>query len=344
MRYLTVVLLVAAMLAPAPALAQTETCFGRAVTVSGTDNDDDLQGTPQQDVIDTGEGNDQIDGLGGKDFICGGPGDDTIYGNEDGGSSPEYGFPDVINGGSGSDVIHQGEQLLGGVGSDEIYADGNSEVAGGPGNDLLSGQPSGADEFGTMATYRDSKAGVVINLRKGIARGEGRDRLVSIINLVGSKHDDVIKADNEHNYIHGLAGDDRILGGGGQEFVWPGPGADYVDAEAGNNSGIEFDDARRGVMVDLRRGIARGEGRDRILNFDWVDGGPHDDVIHGDAEGNSLGGEAGDDVIRGHGGNDHLDGYYGSDRLTGGAGNDYAEGGPGRDFCSAEDVYDCERR
>jgi Ca2+-binding RTX toxin-like protein len=73
-----------------PSLARG-TCLGAAVTLLGTDGNDDMTGTDGPDVIDGAGGDDVIRGLGGNDRICGGAGDDSIdagAGNDrcDGGS------------------------------------------------------------------------------------------------------------------------------------------------------------------------------------------------------------------------------------------------------------------
>ncbi|MGC1198912.1 MAG: choice-of-anchor I family protein, partial [Geitlerinemataceae cyanobacterium] len=103
----------------------------------GTDGDDLLVGTKEEDVIDGkggddaiwtsrkndyidgGDGDDRISGQGGDDTILGGNGDDKLYG--------EAGN-DVINGGDGDDFI--------------LAWKGNDTVSGGAGHDIFVFSPS----------------------------------------------------------------------------------------------------------------------------------------------------------------------------------------------------------
>lgn len=62
----------AAIGAPSAA-AQTETCAGLAVTITGTSGPDVIVGTPGDDVIDSGRGDDNVSGGGGNDFIARAP-------------------------------------------------------------------------------------------------------------------------------------------------------------------------------------------------------------------------------------------------------------------------------
>jgi hypothetical protein len=101
------------------------TCFGRRVTVHGTNDDDVLRGTPGDDVIDAEGGNDDIQAGEGNDVICGGPGDDTVRGGRGN---------DTILGGGGAD------NLLGASGRDSLIGGAGADViGGGPEDDLLAG-------------------------------------------------------------------------------------------------------------------------------------------------------------------------------------------------------------
>lgn len=87
-------------------------CEGEIATVVGTSGRDELEGTPNRDVIVAGEGSDKIVGYGGNDLICAGGGHDYVYGR------------------GGADT------LLGGNGNDHLYGgDGRDDLRGGPGDD-----------------------------------------------------------------------------------------------------------------------------------------------------------------------------------------------------------------
>ncbi|MEZ5230606.1 MAG: calcium-binding protein [Acidimicrobiales bacterium] len=94
-------------------------------TITGTDGDDTLNGTTDDDVICGLGGNDLIRGNLGFDRIYGGPGDDDLSGDA---------ADDLLVGGAGND------RLAGGAGADALYGgDGNDRLYGGAGNDHLDG-------------------------------------------------------------------------------------------------------------------------------------------------------------------------------------------------------------
>lgn len=130
---LTLVTAVALLLLPmsAPASA-AETCEGRAATIVGTIDADDLVGTSGPDVIVGLSGDDTIHGLGGDDLICPGLGTDTVAG----GSGRDT-F--VWNPGDGSD-------LLDGNGDRDVLHFGASNV---------SEHVTLSDDGGTLELFRD---------------------------------------------------------------------------------------------------------------------------------------------------------------------------------------------
>jgi Ca2+-binding RTX toxin-like protein len=96
-----------------------------APTIVGTNGDDVLRGTAQEDVIDGQGGNDQIQSGRKDDEVTGGDGDDTISGQ---------GGNDILFGGSGNDELY-------GEGGDDIISggDGNDFIIGWKGHDTVSG-------------------------------------------------------------------------------------------------------------------------------------------------------------------------------------------------------------
>jgi len=125
-----------------PAAAGDATCFGRSVTLLGTDEADiiDLTATPGQVVAALG-GDDQVIGSDGDDVVCLGDGDDRFAGN---------GGEDQTDGGPGGDTIK------GGPGNDHLNGgSGNDKVKGGRGNDRLNGgdATTGNDQSGADRIY-----------------------------------------------------------------------------------------------------------------------------------------------------------------------------------------------
>jgi GDSL-like Lipase/Acylhydrolase family/Bacterial Ig domain/RTX calcium-binding nonapeptide repeat (4 copies) len=84
-------------------------------TISGTNADDVLQGTPGPDVICGGKGDDIVYGLGGNDTLIGGPGHDALYGGDGDDILIGDGGSDFLGGGTGSnryvDPLETGEVI-----------------------------------------------------------------------------------------------------------------------------------------------------------------------------------------------------------------------------------------
>lgn len=102
--------------------------------IFGTAGNDNLTGTPGNDLIFALEGNDKVEGNSGDDCIVGGPGNDRLNGNL--GS-------DVILGGEGDDTIYGNngdDKIYGGGGNDDLNGEnGNDTLIGGEGTDKLDG-------------------------------------------------------------------------------------------------------------------------------------------------------------------------------------------------------------
>ena len=258
-----VIAVIGLLLPPAgPGLAGTS-CFGRAPTILGSNGaDDELVGTPGDDVIHARGGRDWVYGRGGNDRICGGAGENFVFGEG---------------------------------GNDKLDASGG-RVTGGPGNDLM----KNSDVW-----FLSSPNGIVVDLADGTARGLGRDRLVNIRDVVGSKFEDKIRGDASENHFSGLAGADTLDGRGGQDYLsgetfhpdgedkfYGGAGGDFLfgtrgddrmDGEGGTDQ-IIFN-MNAGGRVNLVTGRATGGGRggnDRLFSIEEVIGSIYDDVLIGD--------------------------------------------------------------
>ena len=140
--------------------------------------------------------------------------------------------------------------------------------------------------------------------------------------------------------IDGQAGNDIIGGGAAGDIVDGGSGWDDIRPLGGNDKvvgGNGYDlvyfQASNGVHADLGRGVARGQGRDRLSSIEQMWGAGGDDVLVGNGRGNWLAGLGGHDVVKGEGHADHLFGGSGPDLLRGGGGNDVLDGQPGTDTC-----------
>ena len=176
-----------------------------------------------------------------------------------------------------------------------------------------------------------------VNLRTGIATGDGTDRLSNIEGATGSDGPDVMVGDDRANSFFWLfGGNDTVDAGAGNDYVAPGAGTNNVDGGLGTDTlsmlgGKLFHDRHGGVTVNLASGTT--SAGDSLTGFENVFGSVGDDVLIGTTGSNSLSGYSGDDVLLGRGGEDKLIGQGGRDRANGGAGNDR---------CGAEELVACE--
>lgn len=317
--------------------------------VFGSNFDDFLMGTEQNNRLNGYSGDDTISGLGGNDVIQGGGGADTLDGNNgidtlDYRTSPEAVAVNLATGAvSGGDAFmdtianfenviasnyddilegDDGRNMLAGYdGADQLMgAGGNDLLIGGAGADLIDGG-SGSD----IADYRRSSAGVFIDLFSSIFTGgdaEG-DTLISIEKLFGSDFDDNLGGDDSNNVLMGHDGDDMLFGLGGNDLLRGGAGADMLDGGDGNDA-VDYRGSESGVSINLLLNeFAGGDATgDTVIGIERIFGSHHDDNITGDDSNNTLFGYDGDD---------NLFGGLGNDTLRGGAGADVLDGHDGKD-------------
>lgn len=206
--------------------------------------------------IENLEGSNHRDNLRGNanaNVVVGRLGDDVIFGR---------GGADTLDGGDNNDTI------FGGAGNDEIIGGGNNDVLiGGFGADALNGD-TGIDQ----ALYADASSGVLADLQvaannTGIALG---DTYVSIENLGGSRHDDVLRGNGGNNIISASTGNDTLYGRFGNDTLLGGDGDDTLYGQSSNDrligdAGDDFLNGGDGADEFLFR---NNFGNDRISDFD----------------------------------------------------------------------------
>jgi Ca2+-binding RTX toxin-like protein len=305
--------------------ATTLSCEGQRATIVGTQGGDVIDGTAGNDVIVSLGGNDVIRGLAGDDLICAGAGNDTAYGGPGSDSLDGDGGNDVLRGGPGTDG-----GLSGGSGNDKLYGEtgGRNDLTPGPGDDLVVGSGTGAD----WVHLEDAKKPIHASLMTGISTGQGTDRLVKVSALLGGPYDDTLIGSNDDDGLVGRAGNDTLIGHGGNDTLsgqqgndtyLGGPGfdiAEYYDQAAAD--GLEI-----GPMnVNLRTGIATGDGTDTLHSIEGATGSNKADTMIGNDKANAF--------FWLFGGNDNVKGGAGNDYVAPGAGANILSGGPGRDLVS----------
>lgn len=186
------------------------------------------------------------------------------------------------------------ENAVGGGGDDLIVANNvANRIEGGAGSDTVS--------------YETATSGVIVYMGTSFTAfgGAAGDKLISIENLVGSAHNDIIVGDWRDNVIDGgTGGRDVLIGGGGDDT-------------------ISYANATSGVGINLARSQgSNGAAGDTIWGFTHAVGSDFNDTLTGNRDHNMLSGGAGDDILDGDKGNDTLNGGLGADRMTGGNGRD----------------------
>lgn len=312
-------LLVVFVAPPARPTPTPERCFGKVVTIVGTNDDDVIDGTGSHDVIAGLGGDDRIDGLDGNDILCGNAGDDHI---EDGDGL------DIVSGAEGDDWLY------------------GNYVLPGPGDDTVGG---------VTLSFEKSMKGVEVHTRygRGIARGQGHDILLATCCdvLIGSVHDDKLFGNGFDNVLVGLGGDDVLVGGGGTDsLAYRHATGVRVDLRAGNSQGQGRDAVRTVEDVEGTPGSdvilgSRGpnslngglRGHDRIL------GRGGDDSLFPGGRSLVMGGR-GDDYLLDSDCDCLLKGGRGDDKFISRGGKDVIRGGEGTDMLSFRDFSRLDRR
>ena len=267
--------------------AQQEAVFGYGGndTIYTRQGDDLVYGGDGNDIIDTCEGNDVIYGEAGDDTINSGAGDDIVYGGDGNDIITNSGGNDYIDGGAGDDTIKStaissnptDETLVGGTGNDYFEdKDGGDETFIfnlGDGNDLIYNR-GGNDtiKFGAGITQDNIKF-----------HGEGYDLFITF-----SNSEDSIKIKS------------------------------FISSNSYRIENFEFSD---GTIITS----------DYVMSHLVTDGTSGDDTLEGTTVSETIYGYAGNDTIESGSGDDIVYGGDGNDTITNFGGNDYIDGGAGDD-------------
>ena len=241
----------------------------------GDDQDNILIADSGNDIIRGGAGNDTLIGGAGNDQLFGEAGDDTIIQN---GSGTQH-----YDGGDGNDTIKLDIEFLGALFDERITVD------------LKNG-------FSGLTDYPDHELNdTIINIENIDLNNVTFD-----LELVGDDHDNIIIAGSGKDRINGLAGNDIIDGGAGEDTLF-------------------YHLANSSISIDSTLGIATDglSGTDTFSNIEVFIGSEHNDTLLGRdtfenvaIELNAVNGDtrnyeqffggAGDDQIDGRGGYDEI--------------------------------------
>lgn len=218
--------------------------------ITGGAGQDQLRGGDGADTIEGGDGPDALYGDLGNDWIDGGPGNDVIRGGKGSDNLRGGGGFDVLFGDMGDDLLFASNDvniLIGGAGDDWLYGSyGGSILEGGPGDDVFFPGPGrevirgGAahDTVDYSGSVHDGDGPWNVHLvmasintgRSGYAKG---DVLIEIQEVIGSPDNDFIDARDAGGRMHGMGGDDTLLGGGTVSTgLVGGPGNDHLSIHA----------------------------------------------------------------------------------------------------------------
>jgi Ca2+-binding RTX toxin-like protein len=240
----------------------TGTCAGpdalvAPCTVTGTNGNDLLEGTPGDDVICGLGGNDRLAPGAGQDIVRGGPGTNTLdlrqaehaatvdlrAGTATGNGTDALFDITNVQGSAFNDVL-KGDPfrnvLSGNDGDDDILGfSGDDTLLGGAGNDYFRAGKDDDDVVGEdgsdRISFSDSSMRVRVNLGSGTAAGEGADIIIDIERISGSRFDDFIVGSNGHDVIHSGDGIDTVQGSGGDDAVYGGDDKDYLYGQGGDD-------------------------------------------------------------------------------------------------------------
>ncbi len=260
---------------PAPFISAAN---GNDNILNGGDGPNNLAGLEGNDTINGGAGNDTLDGGIGQDRLSGDAGNDTITGGA--------GF-DVIVSGTGTNT------LIGGADGDIYFVQGFNdivtEVVGG-GYDIVLAQT----DF-TLAAGSEVEA-LAVNTTAGI----------------------VLTGNELQQNLTGNVGSDTLNGGGGNDLLISGAGTNILIGGAGSD--IYFAQGLNDVVTELA-----GGGFDVVLpsgNLTLTATSEVEVIAVNTQSSVTIIGSNTNQVVQGAGGNDRFVGGLGNDTITGSAGSD----------------------
>ena len=212
---------------PIEILFTSDTTVG--VEISGLGGDDRITGSRNNDILDGGTGADDIFGGAGNDIILGGDQNDNLFGGSGNDQVLGQRGADFLYGGAGDDLV------LGGNRNDRLFGEsGNDRVFGGNDQDIIDGG-SGVD-IGRGGNGDDELFG-----------GSGGDV------LFGGTGRDTLWGEVGDDFLFGRGGFDVLIGGEGNDTLEGGIQADqFIFADGfGNDIITDFASLANGEKIHL---------------------------------------------------------------------------------------------
>lgn len=271
---------------------------GRANLITGLIGSDRLRGGGGVDAVSYELETDPVTVDLGAGFAATGSGSDTLRAIE---SVIGSAYDDELLGDDGPNVLEglDGVDTIDGRGGDDLlHTVGYVPIIGGPGDDVITGR---------AVSYEHAPVGVSVDLTQLIATGEGRDRLLGVVEVYGSPHGDTIIGGDDADVLDGGDGADTLDGRGGVDELWGRAGDDALVGGAGNDLLYGYDGN------DTLDGGEDGDSLYGERGDDRLSGGPGNDELRGDDPSVYVGPfESGDDDIDGGEGIDSLNYHHGT--------------------------------
>lgn len=276
-----------------------------------------LNGVPQNALLDGGNGNDSLiafGGLRGRNTLLGGEGVDTIY---------NYGVQSHVEGGAGNDILVMDNAFD--IPGEMTF--GRSTLMGGAGNDSISTATSG----GTNLLYGDVGNDTLVGTTTPANNADGSpgfgDTLYGGDAANADTGDDSLTA-GARSLMFGQQGNDTLVGTGENASLYGGQGTDSLLATADSYLSGDLGNDTLNVTGSGNT-LLGGEGNDSLFGLNGTEnilnGGAGNDILVAGSETDTLIGGEGNDFYIGSAGADTLGGEAGrsgSDTLYGGVGAD----------------------
>ena len=245
-----------------PSYANTIIDFSTGIV--GTDDNDTLSASTENNLVFGKGGNDTISGSGGNDILDGGEGNDYLYG---GYGDDTYIFnkgygTDVINDYNGLDTVKFGE----GISPEDI-----AFVKNGYNLEICI---KGTDDKVIIQYYFNNDN--YSNFRYSFSDGTTwvKDDITAMLRVVkGTDSNDSLNAIYNNSELYGYGGNDTISGSGGNDIIDGGEGDDYLYGGYGNDilDGGKGNDYLYGGEGDDTYIFNKGYGTDVINDYNGLD-------------------------------------------------------------------------